>query len=161
MRKAWLSLLILPALILGFFSVTAFTGAQNAHATPFSPKNQPCVLQSKDAGITAIGPEDSISGYNSTNNDAPLHLGRTGTISNSLTATIGFDSKFISAQLGFNVTASTAVSYDYTITVPPGHKGRIDTYGDFQTYLLTNSCTGQQATAYNFTNSIEYNGYIN
>ena len=161
MKKHRVSLLVVLALVLAFFTTTAFTNAPQAFAATRSfAKPLGCILRIQDAGITENGPVASIGAYNAGTAPAPLQLTATRSISNQLSATIGFTAKFISGQLGFNVTAGTSYNFSFTITVNPGQTGYIYAYVDYDTYLLTNSCTGAQATARHFTNGVFYTSSV-
>jgi len=185
MKKSLRTLLLLPALLLAFFATSAFTNAPTTHAATFgkghvshalvrvgqpasvslhaSSKMTPnsCRLEIQGPWVSEQGPVASVSGYNGTGGNTTLHMGLTRTISNTLSATIGFSVSFISASIGYSVTASQSVQLDYTITVPSHQTGYIYAYADFYEWLLTNSCTNQKAVADVFDGNIAFNAWTN
>ena len=61
MKKHRVSLLVVLALVLAFFTTTAFTNAPQAFAATRSfAKPLGCILRIQDAGITENGPVASI-----------------------------------------------------------------------------------------------------
>lgn len=182
LKKYLKTLWLIPALLLAVFATSAFANAPTAHAASISKSNvshalvrvshpilapqvgaamspSGCSLQVQGPWISEQGPVASVSGYNGTGGNSTLHMGLTRTISNTLSATIGFSVSYISASVGYSVTASQSVALDYTITVPSHQTGYIDAYADFYEWLLTNSCTHAQAVADVFDGNIAFNGY--
>lgn len=153
-------LFMVALLTLAFFSTTAFTNAPHAYAATRSVHPLGCSLQIVFTSYSTNGPVNRVSAYNGTSTNASLHMGNTNSISNQLSGTIGFTVGYISGQLGFQVTGTRSVSYDYTITVAPGQTGEIDAYAEYINYTIKNTCSGAEAVASDFDGNIYYDGYI-